>query len=87
MQHGRVKRQSVKLTDLENAEPEKLPMWSGFTLKPEGTLLERFKYYQSILGSLLYLQNTMHPGVNFPVNQLCQQGQLPTVKHSRASKH
>jgi hypothetical protein len=76
---------------LSDAHPTHTPLPSGAEVHlvkhdGEATAYE-IKYYQQIIGSLLYVQIGTRPDISFAVARLVQYASNPSVQHLRLAKY
>jgi len=72
-----------------NPTPTPLPFGADVHLvkNPEQATATNIKLYQSMIGSLLYLQIGTHPDISFAVSRLAQYGTNPSAQHIRLAKY
>ena len=76
---------------MADANPTPTPLPSGADVhlvkNPEQATATDIKLYQSMIGSLLYLQISTHPDISFAVSRLAQYGTNPSAQHIRLAKY
>ena len=77
--------------NMADANPHKTPLPAGadvHLIKNIGKASESdIKHYQSLIGSLLYVQIGTHPDISFAVSQLVQYASNPSNQHLCLAKH
>ena len=76
---------------MADANPTPTPLPSGADVhlvkNPEQATTTDIKLYQSMIGSLLYLQIGTHLDISFAVSRLAQYGTNPLAQHIRLAKY